>query len=104
LLTALVSSQKGKRLVGSKSNQTNRDWPVCKTSAPAPLLWLPALQGRTVLGSAMDGEFEKQLARLEKTVAEILDAVKSLHHAQMARPADATEINARLRRFLQEKK
>jgi hypothetical protein len=52
----------------------------------------------------MDGELEKQLARIEKTVAEILDAVKSFHDAQMAGPGDATEINQRLRRFLQEKK
>lgn len=52
----------------------------------------------------MDFEFEKQLARIEKTVAEILDAVKRLHDAQMPRPGDATEINARLRRFLEQKK
>jgi hypothetical protein len=56
-----------------------------------------------MLGWAMDGELEKQLARMEKTVAEILDAVRSLHDAQMARPGNATEINERLRRFLQEK-
>jgi hypothetical protein len=52
----------------------------------------------------MDGEFEKHLARIEKTVAEILDAVKSLHDAQMARSGDTAEINERLRRFLQRKK
>jgi hypothetical protein len=57
-----------------------------------------------VLGWATDGEFEQQLARIEQTVAEILDAVKSLHDAQMARPGNATEINQRLRRFLQQKK
>jgi hypothetical protein len=51
----------------------------------------------------MDGEFEQQLARIEQTVAEILDPVKSLHDAQMARPGNATEINQRLRRFLQQK-
>jgi hypothetical protein len=63
-----------------------------------------SLTYRTVLGRAMDGAFEKQLARIEKTVAEILDAVKSLHDAQMAGRADATEINDRLRRFLEQKK
>jgi hypothetical protein len=52
----------------------------------------------------MDGEFEKQLACIEKAVAEIRDAVKSLHDARMARPGDSTAINQRLRRFLQEKK
>ena len=52
----------------------------------------------------MDGEFENQLARLEKMVTEILEAVKNLHDAQMATRADATEINERLRRFLEQKK
>jgi hypothetical protein len=52
----------------------------------------------------MDCEFESQLARLEKMIAEILETVKSLHDARMAGRADATEINDRLRRFLQQKK
>ena len=62
------------------------------------------MHGRPVLEWAMDGEFESQLARLEKMIAEILEAVKSLHDARMAGRADATEINDRLRRFLQQKK
>lgn len=45
----------------------------------------------------MDEDPEKQLARIEHTVAEIREAVKSLHGAQFA----AGEINQRLRRFLE---
>jgi len=52
----------------------------------------------------MDDELEKQLQHLEKTVAEILDAVKSLHGAQRRMPGDATDLNERLRRFLTQKK
>ena len=52
----------------------------------------------------MDGELEKHLARIETTVADLLDAVKTLRDAQMARPGDTGEINARLRRFLAQKK
>jgi hypothetical protein len=52
----------------------------------------------------MEGEFEKQLARIEKTVAALLEAVRSLHDGQMAGPGHAAEINERLRRFLQQKK
>ena len=47
----------------------------------------------------MDEELEKQLARIEKMVAEILDAVKKLHDTRFA----AGEINERLRRFLEPK-
>jgi hypothetical protein len=52
----------------------------------------------------MDREFEQQLVQIEKMVAEIREAVKSLHEAQAARPGDAAEINQRLRRFLAQKK
>ena len=63
--------------------------------------WLPGLQGRIAeLGWAMDEELEKQLARIEQTVAEILDAVKKLHASQFA----ADEINQTLRRFLEREK
>jgi hypothetical protein len=48
----------------------------------------------------MDDESEKQLARIENAVAEILDAVRSLHGAQ----STGGEINQRLRRFLEKKK
>jgi hypothetical protein len=47
----------------------------------------------------MHGELEKQLERIEKIVAEIVQAVKKLHDDQTA----AGEINERLRRFLQRK-
>jgi hypothetical protein len=98
----LVSSRKEKIAGRVETNQTKRDWPV--GYAPAPLPGLPDLHDRQVLQGAMDGEFENQLARLEKMVTEILEAVKNLHDAQMATRADATEINERLRRFLEQKK
>jgi hypothetical protein len=48
----------------------------------------------------MHDEFERQLQRIERLAAEILDAVRSLQVG----PAAAGEINARLRRFLERKK
>lgn len=51
-------------------------------------------------GAGMDDQLEKQLKRIEKTVAEILDGVKSLLGAH----STADKINARLRRFLERKK
>jgi hypothetical protein len=61
----------------------------------------PGLSGRAVrLGWAMHDELERQLRRIERLAAEILDAVKSLQVAQAA----TGEINARLRRFLERKK
>lgn len=52
----------------------------------------------------MDSELEKQLERLEGTVAEILAAVRKRHAGQLAAADDASEINERLRRFLEKKK
>jgi molybdopterin converting factor small subunit len=51
----------------------------------------------------MVSELEKQLEQMEKTVAEILDAVRALYGRERTRRADATIINERLRRFLEEK-
>jgi hypothetical protein len=45
----------------------------------------------------MDSGFEKQLERIESTVAEIVEAVRKLHDGQTA----AGEINQRLKRFLE---
>jgi hypothetical protein len=53
----------------------------------------------------MDDELGKQLERIEKTVAEIVDAVRNLHGAQFAAgEINPSEINLRLRRFLEKKK
>jgi hypothetical protein len=52
----------------------------------------------------MDSELEKQLERLEGTVAEILAAVRKRRAGQPAAAGDASEINDRLRRFLEKKK
>ena len=51
----------------------------------------------------MDDELEKQLERIETTVAEILAAVKELCDAQTAASSSKSEINERLRRFLERK-
>jgi uncharacterized protein (UPF0335 family) len=51
----------------------------------------------------MVSELENQLEQIEKTVAEILDAVRTLYGRAPARGADATVVNERLRRFLEEK-
>jgi hypothetical protein len=48
----------------------------------------------------MDDESEKQLERIENTVAEIRDVVMSFLGAQ----STGGEINERLRRFLEKKK
>ena len=48
----------------------------------------------------MNDELEKQLEQIEKTIAEILAAVRNLQGAQCA----ASEVNERLRRFLEKKK
>jgi hypothetical protein len=67
------------------------------------------------LGWAMDDVLEKQLERIEKAVAEILDEVKNLHEARFAQgeinpdeinqgEINHSEINQRLRRFLESKK
>jgi aminoglycoside phosphotransferase len=45
----------------------------------------------------MDSGLEKQLERIESTVAEIVEAVRKLHDEQTA----AGEINQRLKRFLE---
>jgi cell division protein FtsB len=45
----------------------------------------------------MDSGLEKQLERIESTVAEIVEAVRKLHDGQTA----ASEINQRLKRFLE---
>ena len=53
----------------------------------------------------MADEFEQQLANIETTVAEIVEAVRKLRDDRAAsgeRPGN--EINARLRRFLERKK
>lgn len=53
----------------------------------------------------MADEFEKQLERIEGTVAEIVEAVRKLRLDQAAASeAVAAEINKRLRRFLERKK
>jgi hypothetical protein len=58
----------------------------------------------------MDDVLEKQLERIEKAVAEILDGVKNLHRARFAQgeinrdEIIPSEINQRLRRFLESKK
>jgi len=52
----------------------------------------------------MGDEFENQLQRIEKTVTELLAAVRTFHDDRFARPAGAADINQRLRRFLEEKK
>jgi hypothetical protein len=71
------------------------------TRSRGPIATPVTLQGRKPgLGWVMDDELEKHLARIENTVAEILDAVRSLNSAQFA----SDEINARLRRFLEKKK
>ena len=53
----------------------------------------------------MADDLEKQLERIEITVAEIVEAVKILRDDKAA-PGDAAgaEINERLRRFLERKK
>jgi hypothetical protein len=58
----------------------------------------------------MDDVLEKQLERIEQAVAEILGEVKNLHHARFA-PGEIyqdeiipSEINQRLKRFLESKK
>jgi hypothetical protein len=58
----------------------------------------------------MHDALEKQLERIEKAVAEILDEVKNLHEARFAqdeinqREIKPGDINQRLRRFLESKK
>lgn len=53
----------------------------------------------------MADEFEKQLERIENTVAEMVEAVRKLRHDRAAgSEAAAGEINERLRRFLERKK
>jgi hypothetical protein len=52
----------------------------------------------------MVDELEQRLRRIEQSVAEILEAVKNLRGRQGAGQSDATEINERLRRFLEHKK
>jgi hypothetical protein len=58
----------------------------------------------------MDDVPEKQLERIERAVAEILDEVKNLHEARFAQgeinqdEIIPSEINQRLRRFLESKK
>jgi hypothetical protein len=58
----------------------------------------------------MDDVLEKQLERIEKTVAEILGEVKNLHQARFAREEInrgkiiPSEINQRLKRFLESKR
>ena len=60
---------------------------------------------RKIEPGAVNAEVTIELAPALTVVSVItLDAVKSLHDAQMARPGNATEINQRLRRFLQQKK
>jgi len=51
----------------------------------------------------MVSELENQLEQIEKTVAEILDAVRTLYGRRPATQTDAAVINERLRRFLEEK-
>jgi hypothetical protein len=62
------------------------------------------------LGWAMDDVLEKQLERIEKAVAEILDEVKSLYEARFVPneinqgEIEQSEINQRLSRFLENKR
>jgi hypothetical protein len=51
----------------------------------------------------MASELENQLAQIEKTVAEILEAVRTLYGREPAKQTDAAVVNERLRRFLEEK-
>ncbi|QWG15146.1 hypothetical protein KMZ29_11060 [Bradyrhizobium sediminis] len=51
----------------------------------------------------MAGEFDKQLERIENTVAEIVEAVRKLRDDRAA-AGEAAEVNERLRRFLEQKK
>lgn len=66
---------------------------------------LPDLYGRFVrLGWAMADELEKQLERIETTVAEIVQLVRKLRDDRTAAGETAAgEINQRLRRFLERK-
>lgn len=53
----------------------------------------------------MAGEFDKQLERIENTVAEIVEAVRKLRDDRTAADEEtANEVNERLRRFLERKK
>lgn len=53
----------------------------------------------------MAGEFDKQLARIENAVAEIVEAVRKLRDDRAAvGEAGAGEVNERLRRFLERQK
>ena len=53
------------------------------------------------LGWAMADEFDKQLERIENTVAEIVEAVRKLRDDRAAAgEAAVDEVNERLRRFL----
>jgi hypothetical protein len=52
----------------------------------------------------MDSGFEKQLERIEKIAAEILDAVRAFRDRRLAGLSHAAEINERLSRFLEERK
>jgi hypothetical protein len=51
----------------------------------------------------MVSELENQLEQIEKTVAEILVAVRTLYGRRQANRTDATVINERLKRFLEKK-
>jgi hypothetical protein len=54
---------------------------------------------------AMDDVIEKQLEQIEKAVAEILDEVRNLHQTRFAAgEINPSDINQRLRRFLESKK
>jgi hypothetical protein len=67
----------------------------------ASVLCAPAAE----LGWAMADELEKQLENIQNTVAEIVEAVKKLRDDRAAAgETPGSEINERLRRFLERKK
>jgi hypothetical protein len=51
----------------------------------------------------MDSELERQLERIENSIAEILAAVRKRLHEQRASSGDRSELHQRLRRFLDRK-